>query len=252
MHDEGTVTVTVRDGIGSLRFHHPKKNSLPGALLRRIASEIRELGGRSDVNVVALSSQGEGPFCAGASFDELLSIETVEQGTHFFMGFAEVILAIRACPKFVLTRVQGKTVGGGAGLIAASDYVVAAEGAAIKLSEFALGFGPFVIGPAVERKIGRAEFSAAAIDTDWRGSDWAQRVGLYSRVCESVEELDDAFDVLCRKLSKSSAEAIAELKEVFWEGTDHWRELLPARAGISARLVLSPFTRQAISGFKGK
>lgn len=249
--EQGKINVRISGGIGSLSFFHPKGNSLPGGLLRQLAKEITELGKNDEVRVVALYSEGEdGPFCAGASFDELLAIDGFEQAKHFFMGFAQVILAMKECPKFVITRIQGKAVGGGVGLVAASDYALASSGASIKLSEFALGFGPFVIGPAVERRVGKAAFTSAAIDTDWREAAWAREKGLYAEVFDSFPVLDGAFATLAGKLAESSPDAVLQLKRVFWQGTENWDRLLPERAELSARLVLTDFTRQKIEEFK--
>ncbi len=250
MPENGSVEVQIADGVAAVTFFHPKKNSLPGSLLRQLAAEIEQLGANDQARVVALTSRGEGPFCAGASFDEMLAAQDFEQARTFFMGFAQVILAMKNCPKFVITRVQGKAVGGGVGLIAASDYVLASRRASIKLAEFALGFGPFVIGPAVERKTGQSAFAAASIDTAWHDADWCKANGLYTVTYESAQDLDDAFNQLTSRLAKTSPEAVAELKRVFWEGTQQWEMLLPARAEISARLILSDFTRTAISAFK--
>lgn len=250
MESGGSVRSEIADGIGTLIFHHPKKNSLPGDLLRKMATEVDRLGADDRIRVVVLASQGDGPFCAGASFDELLSIRTLDEGTRFFMGFAGLILALRRCPKFVLARVQGKVVGGGVGLVAASDYVFARSEASLKLSEFALGFGPFVIGPAVERKVGSAAFASAAIDADWRDADWARRHNLYTHSFEQLPDLDEALGQLAAQLAASNPEAISELKRIFWQGTEHWDSLLPERAAISARLVLTDFVAAKIQAFK--
>ncbi|MEE8587694.1 MAG: enoyl-CoA hydratase/isomerase family protein [Acidobacteriota bacterium] len=252
MSETGSVDAQIADGVAEVSFFHPQKNSLPGGLLRRLAAEIDGLGRNDEVRVVALRSLGDGPFCAGASFDEMLAAQDFEQARTFFMGFAQVILAMKKCPKFVVTRVQGKAVGGGVGLIAASDYVLASQRASIKLAEFALGFGPFVIGPAVERKIGQGAFAAASIDTEWRDANWCTANGLYTEIYESSEELDGAFARLTSRLAKTSQEATTELKGIFWAGTDGWETLLPSRAEISARLILSDFTRNAISAFREK
>ena len=252
MLEEGAVEVQIADGVAEVSFFHPKKNSLPGDLLRRLAAEIDRLGRNDEARVVALRSLGDGPFCAGASFDEMLAAQDFEHARTFFMGFAQVILAMKKCPRFVVARVQGKAVGGGVGLIAASDYVLASQRASIKLAEFALGFGPFVIGPAVARKTGQAAFAAASIDTEWRDANWCKANGLYTEIYESSEELDGAFGSLTSRLAKTSPEAVAELKRIFWEGTDGWETLLPSRAEISARLILSDFTRNAISAFRDK
>ncbi len=247
---DGYVKMEVNEGIARIEFFHPKKNALPGALLKELAEAVRAAGKHTAARVILLRSAGDGPFCAGASFDELLAIDSFERGKEFFMGFARLILAMKKTPKFILTRVQGKVVGGGVGVVSASDYALATGRAAIKLSELALGIGPFVVGPAVERKIGPGPFQALSIDTDWRDAAWAKAHGLYAEVYESIEELDQAVEALARKLADSSPEAMARLKAVFWQGTEHWDQLLEERAEISGRLVLSEFTTKAIEAFR--
>ena len=252
MKDNGYVTVNTSDGVGIITFFHPKKNALPGKLLSHIATEMLALGGNDAASVIVLQSAGDGPFCAGASFDELLAVEDFEQSKSFFMGFARLILAIRRVPKFVIVRVQGKAVGGGVGIIAAADYALATVNAAVKLSEFALGFGPFVIGPAVERRIGKAAFTACAIDTDWRDADWCKQQGLYMDIFQNVAELDTALTTLSGRLAMANPTAAAELKSIAWEDTGDWDHLLEERAKISGRLVLSDFAQHAIASFKKK
>lgn len=247
---EGHVNVEVKEGVGTVEFFHPKGNSMPGVLLRRLAAEITELGANDEARVIVLRSGGTGPFCAGASFDELTRVSTPEEGREFFSGFSRVILAMIRAPKFVVTRVQGKAAGGAVGLIAASDYSIAASGAAAKLSELAVGIGPFIVGAVIEKKIGLAGFSAMAVDADWREAAWCERQGLYARVCENIFELDSAVSKLSATLAASNPEAMRELKRVFWEGTEHWDGLLDERARMSGRMVLSEFTRSAIAKFK--
>jgi methylglutaconyl-CoA hydratase len=247
--DTGQVTLEVTEGIATVTFGHPRGNSLPGALLRFLATTIEEAGRRENVRVVRLQSSGSGPFCAGASFDELVAIQDAAQGLDFFSGFMRVILAMKRCPKFIVTRVHGKAAGGAVGLIAASDYCVAHASGAVRLSELAIGIGPFVVGPPIQHKIGLAHYTAMAVDYDWRDADWALQVGLYARVTPTGEELDAAVDALCHKLAASHPAAMAKLKQVFWEGTDHWDTLLLERAGMSGSLVLSDFTREAIAAF---
>ncbi|OJU77974.1 MAG: enoyl-CoA hydratase [Bacteroidetes bacterium 47-18] len=247
------VNISVREGVGEVVFFHPSGNSLPGEILNRIAAGILELGQDAEVKVIVLKSDGAKAFCAGASFDELMAIDNEEKGKVFFSGFARVINAIRVVPKFVIARVQGKAVGGGVGIAAAADYTIATAAAAVKLSELAVGIGPFVVGPAVERKMGNAAFTQLAIDaTQWRDARFAQQFGLYAEVYETVEEVDAAVEALCDRLKASSPEAMADLKKVFWEGTEHWDTLLVERAAVSGKLVLSDFTRNAIQKFKSK
>jgi methylglutaconyl-CoA hydratase len=252
--DQGFVNFEISEnGIGTINFGHPMSNSLPGKILRKLAETITELGKNDTVKVIILKSEGEKAFCAGASFDELISINDFETGKAFFSGFAHVINACRTCPKFIVGRVQGKAVGGGVGVASAVDYCLATKHAEIKLSELAVGIGPFVVGPAVERKIGLSAMSELAINaTEWRSADWAKRKGLYTDVFDNEADLDKEVVRLSQQLAKSNPEAMQLLKKVFWQGTDHWNELLIERAEISGKLVLSEFTRNAINAFKKK
>ncbi len=252
--DQGFVNFEITEnGIGTITFGHPMSNSLPGKILRKLAETITDLGKNDKVKVIILKSEGEKAFCAGASFDELISISEFESGKVFFSGFAHVINACRTCPKFIIGRVQGKAVGGGVGVASAVDYCLATKYAEIKLSELAVGIGPFVVGPAVERKIGLSAMSELAINaTEWRSAEWAKRKGLYTDVFENEEDMDKEITRLSHQLAKSNSEAMMLLKKVFWQGTDHWNELLIERAEISGKLVLSEFTRNAINAFKKK
>lgn len=248
---EAYVRTETHQGITTIEFFHPQSNSLPGKILGELASAIQHAGEQPDTKVIILRSAGEKAFCAGASFDELAAIQNEKDGLAFFSGFAQVINAMRICPKFIIGRIHGKCVGGGVGLAAAVDYAIACEEAEIKLSELAVGIGPFVVGPAVERKIGLSAFSQLAIDaTHWRNADWARRKGLYAELHSSVEGMDESVQRLANNLSFSSTEAMAEMKKMFWHQADHWDQLLKQRAKISGTLVLSEFTKQAIEKFK--
>jgi methylglutaconyl-CoA hydratase len=239
--------------VGTITFGHPLSNSLPGKILRKLADTITNLGVQENVKVIVLRSEGDKAFCAGASFDELIAIEDFDSGKTFFSGFAHVINACRSCPKFIIGRVQGRAVGGGVGIASAVDYCLATKRADIKLSELAVGIGPFVVGPAVERKIGLSAMSELAINaTEWRSADWAKKKGLYTDVFETEVELDKEINRLALQLSNSNPEAMYMLKRVFWQGTEHWSELLLERAEMSGKLVLSAFTRNAINAFKKK
>ncbi len=252
--DQGHVHSTVNDlGIATIEFGHPLSNSLPGKILQKLADTITELGANDEVKVIVLRSAGDRAFCAGASFDELISINDIDTGKKFFSGFANVINACRKCPKLIIGRVQGKAVGGGVGVASAVDYCFATRYADVKLSELAVGIGPFVVGPAVQRKIGLSAMSQLAINaTEWRTAQWAKNRGLYTDIYDSVEEMDEEIDALAKRLSKSNPEAMRLLKKVFWEGTEDWDQLLSERAAMSGELVLSDFTRNAINAFKKK
>ncbi len=249
--EKAYVRSTTQHGLCSIEFFHPQSNSLPGALLQEIAAAIRAAGKNADCRLILLRSQGQKAFCAGASFDELSQLKNEQEGLQFFSGFAEVINAMRTCGKIIIGRIHGKCVGGGVGLAAAVDYALATEEAAVKLSELAVGIGPFVVGPAVERKIGLSAFSQLALDaTGWRSANWAHERGLFAELFADTIGLDEGINRLVTQLLKSSEEALRDLKIVFWSGTDHWDQLLMERAAISGKLILSEASRKAIESFK--
>jgi methylglutaconyl-CoA hydratase len=250
MNDFGNVTIKLNAGVAEIIFYHPKSNSLPGKLLKEIADAFSKLGDHESTKVIILKSEGEKSFCAGASFDELAAIDNYEDGKEFFMGFARVINAMRKCPQFIIGRIQGKVVGGGVGLASAADYTMAVNSASAKLSELNLGIGPFVVGPAVERKIGKSAFSEMSIDYDWKTAQWCCQKGLYTKLFETTIDLDRSIYLLAEKLAAGSQTAMTDLKKNLWQDTEDWDELLEKRAEISGRLVLSQFTKDFINKFK--
>jgi methylglutaconyl-CoA hydratase len=247
------VTSHNKDGVTTIEFFHPQSNSLPSKILEQLAQEILSAGAKNDTKVIILRSGGDGAFCAGASFDELTSIKSEVEGLKFFSGFANVINAMRNCKKIIIGRIQGKCVGGGVGMAAAVDYAIATGKAEIKLSELAVGIGPFVVGPVIERKIGSAAFGELAIDaSQWRNADWAKQKGLFAEVHNNISNLDESVNRLAGSLSHSNPDAMEEIKKILWKGTENWDELLRERAAISGRLVLSDFTKNAIEKFKAR
>ena len=248
---EAYVKQSNEDGITRIEFFHPAQNSLPASVLSELAEAIQRAGEDDAARVIILQSGGDRTFCAGASFNELMQIDNAKAGRAFFSGFAHVINAMRKCPKFIIGRVQGKVVGGGVGLASTTDYCMATKFAAIKLSELTVGIGPFVVGPAVERKLGLSAMSQIAIDaSSFFDADWALQNGLYASLHDSIEDLDGAVLSFAKDLSLYNSEAMTEMKKTFWQGTEHWYDLLMERAGISGRLVLSEFTRKTLSKFK--
>ena len=245
------ITISIDATIATIEFGHPASNSFPSLLLKELTSTIETVGQNPEVAVVVLKSQGTAAFCAGASFDELLAVANEAEGKAFFSGFAHLINAMRKCPKLIIGRVQGKAVGGGVGIVAACDYVLASQEASIKLSELAIGIGPFVIEPAVSRKIGKtalAELSLAA--QEWKSATWAKEKGLYANTFESIEKLDAAVAELAFQITTYNSDVLAELKKVLWEGTEHWDTLLIERAAITGKLVLSEAAKTALAAFK--
>lgn len=247
----GTIHTTIENTIATVTFFHPASNSFPSTLLEKLSNEFSDLSSNADVKVIVLKSQGEKAFCAGASFDELLSIESKEEGIEFFKGFANLINAMRECSKLIIGCVQGKAVGGGVGLASACDYVIASEAASIKLSEFFIGIGAFVIEPAVTRKIGKAAFCQLSLEaTEWHSAKWAQEKNLYAKVTKDQETMSNEAYKLAEQLAGYNPQALKEMKKVFWEGTENWDVLLKDRASISGDLVLSDFTKEALTKFK--
>jgi methylglutaconyl-CoA hydratase len=245
------VKQTIENEVGYIEFFHPAHNSLPGDVLAKLAQTITEAGENDDIKVIVLKSGGDRTFCAGASFNELININDATTGKVFFSGFANVINAMRKCPKFIIGRIQGKTVGGGVGLAASTDYCMGTKFAAIKLSELNIGIGPFVVGPAIERKMGLSAMSQIAIDANsFYPAEWAKQKGLFTHVYDTTEALDDAVKTTAEHLCTYNTEAMLEMKKVFWTGTDDWDNLLAERAETSGRLVLSEFTKEKLKGFK--
>jgi methylglutaconyl-CoA hydratase len=252
-NDNGNVTILNQDGVAIISFFHSSQNSLPSNLLQELVDKINYAGNNAGVKVIVIKSEGDRTFCAGASFDELLQIKDKDTGKQFFSGFANVINACRKSPKIIIARVQGKTVGGGVGLAAAADYCFASQSASIKLSELAIGIGPFVISPVVIRKIGLPAFSQLTLRaTDFQTAQWAKDNGLYNEIYEDIAQLDASIDELAKKLASYNPDALASLKHILWEGTDNWDDLLDERAAISGELVLSEFTQQALQNFLNK
>lgn len=251
MDKQAYVKKQIKNNIATIEFFTPHHNSMPGNILAELTENITEMGENDEVKVVVLKSAGDRTFCAGANFQELISIENEAQGEAFFMGFANVINAMRKCPKFIIGRVQGKAVGGGVGLASAVDYCLATKYAAIKLSELNLGIGPFTVGPAVQRKIGLSAFSQISINCNgFYDAEWAKQKGFYADVFETIEELDEAVQKLAEELTNFNPEAVKEMKKMYWSGTEDWDQLLHERAIISGRLVLSGFTKEKLGKFK--
>lgn len=245
-------TEVTTSGVAHIYFHHPQHNSLPSALLQALTDAFNGLRDRADVRVAVLrSAEHANTFCAGASFDELVAIQDMDTSVRFFSGFGNVINAMRRCGKIVVGRIHGRAIGGGVGLAAATDICLAAKAATIRLSELAVGFGPFVIGPAVTRKVGNGTFAQLALTpSEWQTAEWAKEKGLFQEVFDTEAQLDAYLNHLTEKLCQYSPAALTALKQVCWEGTDHWDTLLPERAAISGRLALTPESKDAIQAFK--
>ncbi|MBI1936974.1 MAG: enoyl-CoA hydratase/isomerase family protein [Ignavibacteriales bacterium] len=250
--DNGKVAVNLYQGIATVSFHHPKSNSLPSKLLKELTEAINKLSTNKEARVIIIRSEGDKTFCAGASFDELTTIKNMKNGKDFFMGFANLLNAMRKCPKFIIARIQGKAVGGGVGIAAAADYTLASSEASVRLSELLLGIGPFVVGPAIERKVGKTAFVTMSIDAEWHDAFWAKQNGLFTKVFANNHDLDEAVAALAKKLSGFNLEAIEQLKKVFWEGTEDWDKLLEQRAEISGKLIQGEFSQNYVKLFKEK
>lgn len=246
----GILLTTIENKIATLEFGHPASNSFPGDLLNRLTNELDNLSQNPEVSIIVLKSSGQGAFCAGASFEELLTVSNLDEATQFFSGFANVVNAMRRCSKIIVGRIHGKAVGGGVGIAAACDYALATTGSAIKLSELGIGIGPFVIEPAVTRKIGKSATTEMTLEAEWKTAAWANQKGLYAKIFETSAELDNEIEAFANTLASYNPEALTEMKKALWEGTENWSTLLYERAEISGKLVLSDFSRKALKQFK--
>lgn len=247
------IRYDIKDQIATIEFFHPKSNSFPSTQLKEMIRILDELGKKEEVKIIILKSQGDKVFSAGASFDELITIDNFSDGKNFFMGFANVILAMRRCPKFIVGCITGKVVGGGVGLAAACDYALADENASIRLSELSIGIGPFVIEPAITRKIGITAFSELTMNpTVWKSPEWVKEKGMYNQILPDAQSCEEAVLEFAQNLSVYSLEAMRDLKSIFWQGTEDWKDIMPKRAEMSGHLVLSDFTKETLLKFKSK
>lgn len=248
---QGYVRSSVRNHIATIEFYHPKGNSLPGKLLEDLAIAVQSAGNNAEAKVVVLRSIEHDVFCSGTLLEELIPMKTSEEGFKFFSGFARVINAMRKCPKFIVVAVHGKCVGGGVGLVAAADYAIALEGADVRLSELCIGFGPFTIGPAIQRKMGLSAFSQLAIDAHlWRSADWARRKGLYAELHPNKRSMEDSITRLSTSLSQVDPKVTEEMKKSLWVGTENWDTLLEEKARISSKLVVMDQAREYLEKMK--
>lgn len=241
---DGSVSIHVKDKIGIITFGHPKGNSLPGKLLKKIADKLNAFSADEDVDAIFIQSEGEKAFCAGASFEELLKVKTFEDGKRFFSGFADVIIAQLNSPKIIVTRVHGKVVGGGVGIVAASDYVLANKQAGLRLSELELGIGPFVIGPALERKIGKAHYATLAFGTKWMNAQWGQDCGLYNELFPNINELDIGVKNYIKKLRGFNPKAVSELKKTLIDKS--FEKTIREQVALTAKFCCEEFTQEKI------
>ena len=249
----GSLSTAIENKIATVQFGHPASNSFPRQLLDSLTQELNNLSENSAVSVIVLKSVGTGAFCAGASFDELLAVSNQEEGVYFFSGFAHLINAMRTCSKIIVGRIHGKAVGGGVGIAAACDYAFAIADASIKLSELAIGIGPFVIEPAVSRKIGKTAMIQITLAAhEWKSADWALEKGLYAKLAQDQVELDINIAHFASKLASYNPDALFEMKKIIWEGTQDWDTLLLERAAITGQLVLSNYAKNALEQFKKK
>lgn len=250
-NQNGSLHSRISKGIATIEFGHPKANSLTSALLEGLMQEFNSLSENDKVSLILLKSKGEGAFCAGASFDELLQIDNLTDATHFFNGFANVFLAMRNCKKPIVGQIQGKATGGGVGLIAACDYTLATENAWIRLPELAIGIAPFVIAPVLIRKIGTTALNEMYMTPNlWKESHWAQRYNLYTQVLKNIKELNEQTAHFTENLAKINSNVLAEMKQITWKNTENWSEELHKNATLSAKFLLSEETKSILMNFK--
>jgi len=245
------ISTIVQGGVAIITFAHPKHNCFPQEQLQALTKAIQNAAEDNEIRVILLQSDPTKAFCAGASFDELLEVQSPEQGKTFFMGFANLINTMRMCPKPLVGRIHGKAIGGGVGIVAACDYTIATKAAQVRLSELAIGIGPFVIAPAVARKIGTAALTSLALQPNqWKTAEWALQNGLFTEVHLDFDAANQAALEKANQLALYAPEAVAELNKTLWANTDHWAELLPKNAEISGRLLLLPETQTTLQQLK--
>ncbi len=239
---EEYLNIEMHGNYAVIEFFHPSHNSLHTGLLDKLRIAIDDLEKEESVNCILLKSGGDRTFCAGANFDEMKSISNFDEGKKFFSGFGKVIQSMKKSSKIIVGRIQGKAVGGGVGIIAACDIAFATKFASIRLSELSIGIGPFVIEPAVTRKLGISGFSELTLrPLVWKDALWVKSKGMFSEVFKTTELLDDYVDKYIKSLSSYSPVAIREIKKMLWHGTESWDSLMEKRAEISGELAMKNY-----------
>lgn len=245
-----TVHTQIENSIAKIQFYNPASNACDPSMLAQMVHAFNTLSANSQVKVILLSSKGNKAFCAGASITHLSELKDMKAATDFFSGFGRLILSMKNCNKIIVTSVQGKAVGGGVGIIAASDYVIATENSGLRLSELMIGIGPLVIAPAVIRKVGVAHFSQLSLKpSTWKDAKWGAAHGLFNELVTDGDSLENVTVDYCNSLASYSAQALSALKSVLWQGTEHWEELLYENAAKTATLSLSEDAQESFKKF---
>jgi methylglutaconyl-CoA hydratase len=246
----GFINYNIKDSVLHLEFGHPLGNSLPSNLLSGLKNSITTASTDDSIKVILLKSSGNS-FCGGASFNELVKIDNLEDATEFFMGFANLMLAIKECPKPVVAKVHGKSVGGGLGIIAASDWAIGTEKSSIRLSEISIGIGPFTIGPVLVRKIGVGNFQRLSLSADWIDSNWGLNSGLFQEICNS-DALETVTESRIEHFKKLDPISFAENKKLMWSFSDITEDSLRVKASNVSKLLLNQNTQSILKSLTSK
>jgi methylglutaconyl-CoA hydratase len=244
------IQLNIDNGLATLDFYHPKANSLPLSLLSDLKSTILDLYNHN-VKVLILKSANEKVFCSGASFDELLALKDLQQAISFFSAFAQLMNAMVSAPFIIITQLNGKAIGGGVGLVAASDYVIASNQASIKLSEFKVGIGPFAIAPYLRNKMGMANFSHVTFNPSLFFDVQSLEVrSLINHIAST--DLDSQTIEKAKELLLYNFNALIEFKKLLWSNKEVLFTEALSNAKISANLVLEPIAQSFLNDFKSK
>ena len=200
-------------GVATVTLNRPEvHNALNAELIAELRDVFRALAGDRDVRVVVLTGAGLS-FCAGADLRWMQAAVNFgfDENLREALVLTEMLEAIAACPKPVVARVNGAALAGGAGLVAASDIVIAAETARFAFTESRLGLIPATISPYVVRRIGESHARALFLTAERFETPRALAIGL---VHEGVpaERLDAAVERTVQNLLRGGPVALAENK----------------------------------------
>lgn len=208
-----TITHTKENLVAKVTLNRPEiHNAFNEIMIQELIDVFKNISEDKDVRVVVLAGNGKS-FCAGADLNWMKKVVdfSYEENLKESLELAELFYLIYSLPKPTIARVNGAAIGGGAGLVAVCDLVIASEKAKFSLSEVKLGLVPACISPYEVRRIGEKNCRELFLTGERINAQKALEFGLANQVVPH-DELDKAVDELVKQLSNSGPNALAMCK----------------------------------------
>ena len=230
------------------------RNAFNARLIADLTRAFDEIARSPDVRAVVLAAEGAA-FCAGADLNWMQSMASFTWDENFADGqaLAHMLHTLYTCPVPVVGRVQGDCYGGGVGLAAVCDVVVAAEGVQFCLSEAKLGLVPATISPYVIRALGAQAARRYFVTAERFSAQRAQALGWVAEVCPA-EQLDVQVEAIVKAIVANGPVATRRCKRLVQEmmGQDLNADTLDQTARLIADMRCSPEGQEGIQSFLHK